>query len=251
MKVTTDTSAGRLWNILQQGKEFSLGHQSNPGLKIGTVWSHILDIDPGNEFRVIQAHASITLLVAEVEADIRRVYGEQANLYLGLLKKVIAGLSQSSVAQPWSNLDSHLDDATMSGLALAAQNLKASFAETQISESELQDLLIHIDEMSNNIADSTINPELKIALLQGLEELRRAVVDYKITGSVSVKRAAQQAVGSIALSKDGITTNDEIEKVKKVLDVMDVALKLVGWSCKAYNAIAPMLNAAPIPLPLS
>ncbi len=253
MTITTDTSAGRLWNILHFGnemsKEMSKRHTFGPSdtRTIQHILATLFGFDQTDKIRVVQVYGALLNLLSEVDDDIKRLYGENASLYRGPLVKISQGLSRAKIEDEWSVLWPFLDEAAMSGLALAAQNLKEVNLETQISEEELQKLLKQIDELTESVYQSSIGTELRNIFLRGLEELRRAVIDYKISGSINIERAAQGTFGAIVLSADKVRTAEEKEKVKDVLAIMNIALNLVNVGRHVYNLVAAATGLPQLP----
>lgn len=265
MAIAKDTSAGRLWNVLHeaklladsQTKQFQDFNKGSSEIKVKveaptvkSVFSAVLD--PNDLYRSQDVNDSQKLgflfdLMSDVEHDLRLLHRENAKFYFGPISRLRLALLTVGFDRNWREFSPYLEDGVMDALALMAYSLRSTSVELEIGIQELTDLSEKVNALIETVLKSSINGDLKSVLLRHLQELFISIANYRVTGSAGIKTSSEAMCGAILLAKDEVKTDDEKQTIKDTIVVLDIALKLVGWSCKAYNMIAPGFGFPTLP----
>lgn len=132
----------------------------------------------------------------------------------------------------------------MLNLAHCAEALSC-YDEKPIDDNELTSLDNDIADLFNKVSDGTIDPELRIIILDLLEAIRRSISEYKIRGANGIRDHLAYCLGKVLQNKDLFIDNNDSEEVKswwkifaRADNMTTVALNLISIGTTAINFLA-------------
>ena len=96
--------------------------------------------------------------------------------------------------QTWVEYRRSFNGDFMTSLQLVAENVSHYWYEEVIPADTLADIQAEVDDLVSRILGSGLPSELKRALVHGLEEVRRAIVNYRGGGADEFRKAVDSNV---------------------------------------------------------
>ena len=213
------------------------------------VWILTLSLD---ELGFLQKLHELMLIVDSCEQIVRMEQDINQEMYLARIQKVKQGLSLLSFNSGlWGAFRSIFNDDFMDALVLMSENISIRGGEEVISEENLTNLQAEVEDVIDRVVDSELDTEFKQVLLDGLESVRQAILNYRITGAEGIRNAIDRNVGSYARYRDDFERVSETENqniihayknvINEVNGVISTALKFKQLAEPAVQVL-PMLG---------
>ena len=176
-----DNPAGRLFLILQKSKKI------DDQVKMKNAWSEIFDVESENSAKILRKLGEINQLPSEIREKIHSLDNVNHKLALKQMYKVEAALSKINFNSTWKNFKNSIDEATMLSIEYCSDILSRNFNNKVLDENELKSLKTRAQEFKNDLSNYEIDLELKKYIYEKVGEIERAIFDYELTGSVTIK----------------------------------------------------------------
>ena len=213
--VERDNPAGRLWHILNDAKK------KGANLRTREVWGEVFDIDKNSTSQILEKQGEMIQLLMDVKRSIENIDGLNQDLYLKQLPSIQDAFADTRLNDQWKGFKSQLDKATMLSLEHCADKLSEYSNEKVLDQGELQSLREDVEALIDRVLHTTtVDPKLREILLEHLEIIRWAIINYKLHGSEGLQEAIKTATGAIYL-------NQEIFKAEKDSEVVDWCWKII------------------------
>lgn len=213
--------AGRLYSLLADASK-----KTGDSLKVRDAWAQVLGYDSKEEAELVRALVEIYGLCEEVKRLVRLNPDLNHELYLASFPKIEKTILPINLGQSWKQIRGNLDGEVLARLQFCAEALAGFYSEESISEEDV----VEISEMARSLEDllhqSQIPTELKLALLEEVEKIRRAISYIRIKGAKGVKEALQSLVGAVVANEEGLrelktSQPDVLERLGALLDKLD------------------------------
>lgn len=186
--------AGRLLELLKAGDKIR-----NPqNMTIKDAWFRILDV--GNDYaefyrRLAQVHA----LPGAIDDAVRALpnFPIDVDLFLAPLEHVEAALTYG-LSAPWPQFTQKASSSRQA-LELIADALEKSGQEATISDEQLDELLQKVRDLSDEVAASNIDPDLRLFLSKMAQAMQQAIEDARICGAEALQEVVERGFGAIIL----------------------------------------------------
>ncbi|MEE2732893.1 MAG: hypothetical protein VYA55_18885 [Pseudomonadota bacterium] len=221
MEVKAD-SAGRLHDLLE------VAAKQNDGKSAREVFGLIFNVDCNDNESILRLLADVINLSYQTKNRIRALDDVDHALYLRPFGNIEKVLSAVNLDASWKAYKPLLDETTLYGLKFCSDKLSRIENVSSIENSVLEEIQNELNTLVEKILKSNLNQELKSLLISNLEELRQAIVAFRVRGIEGIERGVEICLGSIVVNKD---------KIKSQADDKDV-----GWSIKSYFAILDVVN---------
>lgn len=187
-----DTSARRLYEIV------SSAFARNGTETTAKVWAATFGLREDDVAGIYRQLALLWDLTEEVERDIQAVVPEaDYPLYLRWRNDLRGVLRSKSLETRWSEQLKLFDQTDLTSIQFCAAKLAEGETEIVIPADELKEFKSEIDELFDRVVESSLDPELRRAILESLEAIRRAIADYRIRGAAGIREALARARGEI------------------------------------------------------
>jgi hypothetical protein len=195
--------AGRVYSILRDAKD--TGGPSTVAAGLAKVFKMKVDAY-GDMYR------NLGLLDAELDEITLRLQavGEtsQYDIYNKALPRLKRILSFQNLGTPWDQFrNSYIFEEDLKTLEFCSALLDGRFPEETVSDDELLNLLTQVNALWNEVLASSLDENLKIQVLDCLEQIRRAIRDFKITGMAPLRRAALEGVAVVVMEAPHMSNN--------------------------------------------
>jgi hypothetical protein len=240
--VVAANPAGRLLDILTEGKRLNLGTPALSGwartfgLEVNGRNNEIsLDVEKETVSRLIQ----LQQLVAETEQKILSIDGINHTLYLSPFPRIKNVVRFSAFNSPFNNLLAPVSDSDLIILAFCSEKLSEQHSERVIDEKDLQELLSEINTLFDEVNASDAPDPLKKFILRQLENIRRAIQEYRIRGTERLQEALEHLVGAVDLHAELVKSAPKSEYFEKFKRVINRFVSFVEFAQK----LQPLLSA--------
>lgn len=221
--------AGRLHRILSE-----VAAKNGDGICVRDAWAPVFGCNAKDEAAVLRGLVEVYGLCEEVKNLIRLNPDLNHDLYLASFPKIERAILPVNLGQQWKALRVHLDGEVLARLQFCAEALQGFYSEESISEEDLSQIQEMVSALSDAITDSSISAELKLALLEELDRIKKAILLIKIKGAKGVKEALQSLVGSVVANHQSLKQlqNDEPDILKRLGGLLD---KLDSFTARALK----------------
>lgn len=201
---TDNNPAGRFYRLLSQAK----GNQKNRNVNAFKVWAELLEADEKKPWLVLRSLAGVMELPAIIREQIRGVPEIDQSLYLKWVPKVELAFASQRLNGHFHDFIQHIDDATLHGLEFCAECLSRKCPERRANESQLKEIAKDVAELIEEVLASDLPEDLRKFLLEHLNDLNRALQEYRLFGFKPLERAYG------AIISGGLVAPEIIEKAK-------------------------------------
>jgi hypothetical protein len=229
--------AGRLFRLLQQG----MGRDGNkPTLE---AWAGILGMDPGDKAAVYGAIGDVISLISDARAHVRRHPELKQELYLRTLDTVESLLLNQSPMGQWGSIVSGLNGPHMLALEFCAEQMDRLAEEKELPEAILDSLRTDIDAALTRLLSSDLEDIVKQHLVQRLEEVRAAILSYRVSGIAVVARTTEASLGAAVVAQSHARGEGNRAAIKDYLDIVQKGLNVVERAAAHYPLLASAVRA--------
>ena len=167
----------------------------------------------------LQKLHELMFIVDSCEQVIGQEQAINQDLYLKQITEVKRALSLLSMnSGSWRAFLTILNDSLMVSLLLMSESISFYGGEEVIPEEELASLQSDIEDLVNKVVDSDIDADIKSVLLEGLEAVRQAILNYRVSGAEGIRNAVDRNIGSYARHKEEFDRASENEGKEVIYD---------------------------------
>lgn len=230
------SSAERLLKLLTSVQR----KEGNRAIK--DIWAQEFAIDASDLESLLYVHADIIQLVKEVKEDIRSLEDVDQELYLTHVNKIEQGLHSTHYFGAWNTFKPYIDEPTIVGLRFVADTLSNRIGEEVIPQKMLKELLKDVNELQESVLKNGLPDSLRDLIVSGLEDIRRAILTYKLKGAKGLKKALEQSAGSLFTNYSLVKEHINKKPTKDFMGILDKAQKIVVFALKAKELAAPIYD---------
>lgn len=110
-------------------------------------------------------------------------------------RTIIFDIQTDSLNGEWNTFWQHIDDRTLTELAMLSDLFETRGAHAVIAAEEINDLLARITQLRHEIRESELSSTLKTLSLKQLSQIQEALESYSISGVEPVMDAIQSTLG--------------------------------------------------------
>lgn len=218
---TSVSATGRLFRILQDAV-------SRDGGKLFIeVWGEVLGVDPKDRTKVYQVLGDLFGLVELAKVEVKAHPDLKQSLYLGTLQGIESILTSAHHQSPWSGVISQLIGSNLRALEFCADQMDRLSLEREIPQTFLDELLEEVQSTIAEVLGSALEKDAKQAIVIKLEDVRAAIVAYRLRGLDGLRLTTQSAVGALVMTYPKVQKTSKLDVVNKVLDLL-VKLATLG-----------------------
>ena len=230
--------AGRLYDILREAKKQQASQQTRK------VFADLFDVDATDTNQILLIWADLIKLSSEAKKALTNIENIDHSIYLKPFTKLENVLSSINLNQKWENYSNNIDENTMYGLQFCSDTLGRSIGQTSIENEKINEIQKEIEELSEKIIKKNIPPKLKDLILNNLENIRRALIVYRINGIDGLEREFERTIGSLVLHHSEINNIEAEEQDKNpvtdVFELMEKIHKVISIAKSTKELAAPI-----------
>jgi hypothetical protein len=221
----SSSSAKHLHNVL-----ISLKKTATDGNEtLLSIFSRMFKIESNDIAQLLELYTELIKLVKEAKQDVEKLSNIDKELYLEPFVRLENGLSRISLLHSWNSLEEYLDVSTMKSLQFCADTLTHKVSKKVVSEDDLRNLQEQINELLEQVMNFDIDESLKTFLLDRLEQIRHAILYYRLNGAKGLKDAYEKIAGAAYIFGVASKEKNFDENAKMLLSkFVHIAIQLAG-----------------------
>lgn len=242
-----DNSVARLHTILALLQKKA----TNKNEEIRLVLARVFEVSPDDFAQLLEIYYALVKLVMKAKDDVANISDIDQSLYLEPFQRLEKGFSANSLIHPWTNFVPYLDATTMKSLQFCADTLSRKLSEQTISGEDLSDLQKEVNELLELVMKINVDEKLRSFLVEKLEEIRHAILYYRINGGDGLKEAFENIIGASFVftrnrsdedfSEDGKTAWQRFGKIIVILaGIVEFANNLKGLTGFTFPSLPGM-----------
>ncbi len=194
MPPTADNPAGRLYLLMSQATRLANGNT-------GSQFPILLNYQPTDTINMHKRFAAVLSAIEETEQLLKTHDREVCDMFISDKASIITFFSLGITAgHDWNQYKTnYLKEPALKTLEFCSLTLSRVFGEKVATTEALTELEKQLNELYASVADSNLDTFLKAKILDGLNDVRNAIHEYRITGVKGVEKAIS-ALGVMAAS---------------------------------------------------
>lgn len=236
MTESSDNPAGRLHNILTSALRFQRQKTSRE------VWSNVFEIAPDDTSRLLSLYGKLIDLIGHAREGVDQLEDVQKTIYMQPFDEIDQAFSYFNLDASWQPTRDHLTDATMRSLAFAADTLARAHWTAEIEQAELDKLLKEVNSLLETVLGADVGEELKSYLVESLQDIQRAIIEYKIRGVDGLQEALERSIGATMRHADAIRAAKGEKPVKKWFEILGKLDAVVSVALKVKQFVDPIIT---------
>jgi len=209
------------------------------------VWSKVFDVNAADTPACLSVLIQVLGLVTDTRRSIESLENIDKEVYLQPIKNIEDSLTITHLDAAWVNCKRHITEATIVGLAFCADTLSRVAPEEVLDNGVLNELKHEVEAMSDYVEKSEIKSTLKAVILDHLESIRRAVVEYKARGTQGLREALDSGIGSLIRHRDELrkTENQDVMKrLRELFGKIEDCVGVAAGALKLFNRVTDLLQ---------
>ena len=210
-----------------------------------SIWSHLLRCGPDDTANLLHRLSQVIELIQESKEKIQQIDSIDHDLYLGPLGNLEQAFYRVNLDEKLEQFKGRIDVATWTHLKYCADRLSSSSEEDTIGQDLLSELQSDVDDLLEKVLVSDLPDEVKKVLVEVLEDIRSAILEYRIIGVNALRRSLESNIGSLFFHKDEIVnveSQEGQEVSSKLGEVIGKLQRLVSVGLKAKKLVQPIFD---------
>jgi hypothetical protein len=226
MAIRTENAAGRLHSILAKMRTARQGNAWE-------ILAGLFGLQKDDAVSIVERLIQLRQVCDQAEKAALNIQGISEDLRMRAFPQIRDAIRTMilSLNGSWDNCHRALNQIDYTALELCSELLSQFSSEKEIEKSTLDDLQRSLDELLAQVTESSIDGELKTLITDHLQAIRKAIIDYSVTGVSGIRAAQESAVGMVVINhisfqeaKSGEAST--IDALIKFLEVLDKAISV-------------------------
>ena len=169
-----------------------------PNAPMKAVWASIASSEPSDATATVHYVTEVLQLVKECQKIAEQIPDVDRALYLEPFLRIEEAFVELNLLEgPLEGFRSRIGDATMIELRYCSDRFSTEVGEELIRADVLLDLQFDIADVLETVIGADIDDELKKGLIHALENIRRAILEYRIRGADGLRQALDAGIGAL------------------------------------------------------
>ena len=231
--IPDNSPAGRLWHILEAAR------QSDVHLT-WEVWAEVLEMKKPQALAELQAYRCLYDLTGETEEQVRQL--ENFDAFASPVPLLNSFLKNMKMGLAWYETRKLLTEELMTALGLVAVVPSSYLDEGALADDQLTELVSETEELRASVVSSDLNEQLQQCIIDQLDGIRRALIDYRIHGRDSLRRTLERSIGAMMLNHDLFKQSPKDKHVLGLWGLLDKVNRLISTGGKLKKLAAPLVQ---------
>jgi len=175
----SNNPAGRLYQILSE-----VTKQRNENEPMQRVWARIFGLEESNAEGIFRAYVELLRLLKTAREAVEQLPDIDPNLYVKPFEQLERAFTVRSITTNLRSFKQHLTEGTMTALQFCAHALGKVSDETEVPQATLRKLREQVEALISEVLSAELQYEIRVFLVERLEEIRRAIIYYRINGTL-------------------------------------------------------------------
>lgn len=217
----SDNPAARLLKIIEEGEGKS------GGMNCRDVWHDLLGVDHEDHALLISRLGKVMELPEQIIRNIQENYPNQNSTHKHWSTQVNTAFMQQNLNGHWQEFIQHIDSHTIDFLSMSADLLDMKETTQLISETDISDIRIKIDELLTETIEIDIDSEFKKYIVKYLRKIVIAIDEYNISGVIPISEAIESTLGHAFLDEKYRKNISDTDFGNKIVSILGAVASIV------------------------
>jgi hypothetical protein len=194
------------------------------------------DVKEGDMAEIFTMFSAFLRLIEDTERQLNNIEDPNKERFLKCMPPIRSTYAKINLDHPWNQYANKPTDSDLALLELAGQALDRYKREALIPGNQLNDIRQEATDLFDRVAQSDLDPNLRVVILDLLETILRCLSEYKIRGAEGLKRAVAESIGRLTLEKELVLQEKDNDTFKAFWDLL-AKLNLAVSSAIYANAL--------------
>lgn len=211
--------AARLYNILREAKDNTEIHSR--ALNSSLKW--ILKVDKDDDSLLMKRLGLFMGLPVEIANELKKYDDISHEVYLEWVPQFLTAFKNLQFNQAFSRVIGVIDEKTIYGVRICADQLSRKAPEIELDPKDIEALLKQTDNLFNDILKADLDHEIKTFMLDKLDNIHNALLDYFLTGSKDLTNSMELVAGALIFhpkAKEIFNSKEKDKRVKAFWELM-------------------------------
>lgn len=218
--MNNDNPAARLLSILEKGKQLP----SNMNCR--DAWQQLLMVESDNAL-LMSRLGKIMEFPEQIILALREGFPNQKNTWSHWSQKVNSGFIHQHLNSNWDTFINHIDDHSITYLALAADLLQSKSNTKNISDDEIKSVREKLSQIYDEILSADLPDEVKKYLIRYIRKILNGIDEYYLTGALPLLDAVDTMVGHAAIDANYRDFLRDTQLGSKILEALGAMANVV------------------------
>ena len=234
--MASSNPAARLHQILLRAKTVESGVSRD-------LWARAFDLPSDqtdeNMTEVISRLLQLRKLIEETHDSLKSIEGLHERYFrpfarLRAIPSVsLGGLNTTDIRGSLLSIT----EGDMTVLEFCSEKLESLHREPIIDESELQNILVEVGALFDDVKTSSLDPDLKTFILDGLESIRRGINEFRIRGPIRLKETIAEIIGNVAVNHEIIKAAEAEPHLQKLRAAFNHLAAVVAFASDSVTLL--------------
>jgi hypothetical protein len=225
----------RLYEILREAQ------QQDAGTAAKYAWGKVFGVDSTED--LLQSMAALIVLVRDAKAAVSEADLNE-ELYMSPFAHVEQMLATMNLEQQWGRFNEQLTPTVMQALHFGADAVAKTARFRSLSEEqrqELEDLLEEVEELRKDVTSSGLPAELIVYVVAKLEDVRRAIIEFRLTGFEGLQNVLDETLGGLLRQRGLFEEFQDEPPVRRFRNVLRRLGAVLGFGIQAGQLTTSVL----------
>ena len=232
--------AGRLGSILKAANSMN-----DKSVAAKVAWAEILETALDNIPLLLRRLGQVMELPEVVRQQIMRQKDIDQEVYLKWLPKVQRAFGNTNLKAPLSTFTDPIDEAALDGLDFCADLLSRKMPEKILDKGVLKSIYDDTNKLMEDIVGSDIDKDLKIFMLEKLDQVISAIKEYKIKGANPVEKVVESTYGAIVMHENIYKKTKDTKHGSDFWKILSRVAVVVGITVGSIQIGESIINLLP------
>lgn len=216
-----DNPAARLHSILSEGKTIAATESCRRS------WAKLLETPEGEGALLVSRIGKLMGLPQDIIDQTKELYPEQQPTWQYWSNQLNKGFSAQNLSGQWQTFIQHIDDHTITYLAMSADLLESKSSIKRLDPSGIAEIRESINVLMGSVIQSNAEVSLKKYISHHLRLILNSIDEYKITGALPILDAVETTIGHAYLDEEYRSYLTSTDMGSKILETLAAVANLV------------------------
>jgi hypothetical protein len=179
-------------------------------------------------------------LVDEVEAQLMTVQGLDQNRFLSWVRPVRTLLSPAHFHRSWKEIKPYASEVVLQALDFAAYELSRVPQLEEVPTDQLQNLQTETEQLIEDLLNADLDQVVKSILIQQADNIRLAILAYRLRGPIALREALEQSIGTSVLNGRILSSHSASGMVERVRRIIRTVVVICQTAAQVKELAGPL-----------
>lgn len=236
--------AGRLLEFVKEAQKIPGDWGSRQG------WARLLGVQPNDTASLLRHICPVIELPSLIKEKMTRLENISHDIYLEWVPRIESHLNQVELSSPWHKFLSGFDQTFKTKLEICDDLLSHNSPEPSLDKQQVQEIQSDVEDLIKDIEASSLDEDLKKYILYYLRKIDDGILEYRIKGIESLKKAFEETYGPLRIDPEAERIKKHPEFLKRFGEILEKINKYISMADPGFRLLVrviPLLLGTDVP----